>query len=109
MIRTERHTVDDSRIVQFDATPWFEQADAQSIILLAGRNWTAPWIADALERRPDYAQLHELLEYARERLQQESVEDPTWSNFECRVNHGDAMDWLSHNRPEIARRIQAKT
>lgn len=39
------------------ATPWFEQADAQSIILLAGRQWVAPWVADALERRPDYSQL----------------------------------------------------
>jgi hypothetical protein len=106
MIRAECHTVDDKCVVQFDATPWFEQADAQSIIMLAGRDWSAPWVADALESRADYAQLHELLQYARERLQTESVEDPTWSNFECCVNDSDALNWLVRNRPEVAERIQ---
>jgi hypothetical protein len=108
MIRAECHTVDDKYVVQFDATPWFEQADAQSIVMLAGRDWSAPWVADALESRADYAQLHELLQYARERLQSESIEDPTWSNFECRVNDSDAVNWLVRNRPEVAERIQAK-
>jgi hypothetical protein len=106
MIRAECHTLDDKYVVQFDATPWFEQADAGSIILLAGRQWVAPWIADALERRPEYGQLHELLEYARQRLQMESIEDPTWSPFECRVNDRDAVTWLVRNRPEIAQKIQ---
>jgi hypothetical protein len=106
MIRAECHTFDDKYVVQFDATPWFEQADAQSIILLAGRQWTAPWVADALERRPGYDQLHDLLKYARERLQAESIEDPTWSTFECRVDDRDALSWLVQNRPEIAKKIQ---
>jgi hypothetical protein len=106
MIEAECHTFDDKYVVQFDATPWFEEADAQSIILLAGRQWVAPWVADALERRPDYGELHELLQYARERLQAESVEDPTWSTFESRVNGADALNWLVQNRPEVAKKIQ---
>lgn len=105
MIRAECHTIDDKRMVQFDATPWFERADAQTIVLLAQRNWVAPWIADALEARPQYAELHDLLSYARERLQQESLEDPTWLNFECRVSNADALAWLTRHRPEVAGKI----
>jgi hypothetical protein len=66
MLKKGEASADDKYVVQFDATPWFEQADAQSIILLAGRQWSAPWVGDALERRPDYDQLHDLLQYARE-------------------------------------------
>jgi len=108
MIRAECHTVDDKYVVEFDATPWFEQADAESIVNLARRDWSAPWIADALESRADYAQLHELLQYARERLQRESIEDPTWLNFECRISDSDALAWLARNRPELVQRIQTK-
>jgi hypothetical protein len=108
MIRAECHTVDNKYVVEFDATPWFEQADAESIVNLAGRDWSAPWIADALEPRAEYAQLHELLQYARERLQRESIEDPTWLNFECRINDSDALAWLARNRPELVQRIQTK-
>jgi hypothetical protein len=92
MIRAECHTVDNMRIVQFDATPWFEQARSGK-----HRHACRPAVdstmglRDALERRSDYGQLHDLLEYARERLQSESVEDPTWPIFECRVNDRDAL------------------
>ena len=41
MIQAECHTFDDKYVVQFNAAPWFEEADAQSIILLAGRQWVA--------------------------------------------------------------------
>ena len=51
-------------------------------------------------------QLRELLEYARDRLQAESMEDPTWPTFECRVNSLDALTWLDRNRPEVAERIK---
>jgi hypothetical protein len=106
MIRAECHTLDNERMVEFDATPWFEEADAQSIVLLARRDWIAPWVADALEGRPHYGPVHELLEYARVRLQKESVEDPSWSTFECRVNGSDALTWLNRNRPEVVERIR---
>jgi hypothetical protein len=105
MIRAECHTVDDKRIVRFDATPWFEQADIDTILRLAEHNWTAPWVAAALEARPGYAELHDLLHYARGRLQQESLEDPTWLNFECHVNNVDALAWLARYRPEVVARI----
>jgi hypothetical protein len=106
MIRAECHSADNERVVQFDSTPWFEEADADTIVLLAGRDWTAPWVADALERRPHYQELRELLQYARDKLQGESVEDPNWSTFSCRVNGSDALSWLELHRPLVAQRIR---
>ena len=105
MIRTECHSSDNQHVVEFDSTPWFKEADTHTIVLLAKRDWTAPWIADALERRPLYPELHELLQYARDKLQTESLEDPNWSTVHCRVNRSDALTWLKKNRPEIAERI----
>ena len=65
------------------------------------------WIADALESRPGYEGLHELIRYALNRLQVESLEDPTWSTFECVVNGSEAMSWLRDNRPDVASMIHA--
>jgi hypothetical protein len=93
--------------VEFDATPWFQEVDAESIVLLAGQNWSAPWVADALEARPGYEGLHQLLRYARDRLGEETKEDPSWPSFECRVNGPDAVAWLERNRPEIAGKLRA--
>jgi hypothetical protein len=104
-IHAECHTVDNRLVVEFDATPWFEEADPDSIVLLARRDWIAPWVADALESRSEYAPLHHLLRYARERLKRESLEDPAWGNFECRVNGTEALAWLVAKRPEVARKL----
>jgi hypothetical protein len=106
MIHAECRTGDNARWVEFDATPWFEEVDARSIILLAERDWSTPWVADALETRPGYEQLSELIRYARERLERESREDPSWPTFECRINGSDALAWLDHSRPEVAERIR---
>jgi hypothetical protein len=58
------HTVDDAHTVEFDATPWFQEADPASILHVAGQGWSSTWIADGLERRPGYERLHELIDYA---------------------------------------------
>ena len=57
LIRATCHTADEARRVEFDASPWFAEADAGSILLLAGQGWSAPWVADALETRPGYEEL----------------------------------------------------
>jgi hypothetical protein len=108
MIRAECRTLDNMRMVEFDATAWFERADAETIALLAKRDWVAPWVADALENQPRFADVHELLQYARDRLQRESLEDPNWPAFECRVSDTDALAWLDQNRPEIAKSIRRR-
>src|SRR5256885_1562709 len=98
MIRAECHTADDAVTVEFDATPWFEEADTHSVVLLARQGWSGPDVADALEDRPGYERLGELLRYARERLGEETREDPSWPTFACRVDPSDAIAWLARNR-----------
>ena len=51
MIHATCHTADNVRFIEFDATPWFSEADAPSIIHLAQRGWASAAIADSLERR----------------------------------------------------------
>jgi hypothetical protein len=106
MIRTECHTADDALTVEFDATPWLEEADADSIVLLSRQDWSGPAAADALETRPGNERLRELLRYARERLEKESREDPSWPTFTCRLDGTAAIAWLERNRPEIAQQIR---
>ena len=66
MIHATCHTADNARCIEFDATPWFGEADASSIIDLAQRGWASTAIADSLERRRGYEHLHDLVEYAAE-------------------------------------------
>jgi hypothetical protein len=106
MIHAACHTADEAMRVEFDATPWFAKADAGSIVRLAERDWSAPWIADALEARPGYEALGELVRYARDRLEQESREDLSWPTFECHVNGAEAMAWLERNRSDLAAAIR---
>ena len=106
MIRATCHTADEAMQIEFDATPWFEEADPGAILLLAKQGWSTPWVADALERRPGYQELGELMRYARDRLEPESREDPSWPTFECRVDSAEAIAWLGRNRSEIAAEIR---
>ena len=106
MIRASCHTADNAFALEFDATPWFREADLQSILHLADHDWSSVWIADALETHPGYEGLHQLVEYAATRLRDESLEDPTWDALVCSVNQADAMHWLAEHRSEIAATIQ---
>jgi len=109
MIHATCHTADNVRCIEFDATPWFSEADAPSIIDLAQRGWASTAIAESLERRRGYERLHELVEYAVERLQPESLEDPTWETFECIVDEPDALAWLEKNRPDVVARLPSQS
>jgi hypothetical protein len=109
MIRATCHTADNALCLEFDATLWFSEADAPSIVDLAEQGWFGAAIAESLERRPGYEHLHDLIEYAAKRLQAESLEDPTWSTFECIVNGPEAMAWLEKNRPDVVARIPNKS
>jgi hypothetical protein len=105
MIHATCHTADNVRCLEFDATPWFSEADVPSIVDLAQRGWASPAIADSLERRRGYEGLHDLVEYAAKRLQPDSLEDPAWETFECVVDAPEAVAWLEKNRPDVAARI----
>ena len=109
MISAECHTADDAMTVEFDATLWLAEADADSIVLLSRRGWSDPAVADALATRTGNEGLGKLLRYARERLEKESREDPSWPTFTCRVDAAAAVAWLERNRPEIARQVRQAT
>jgi hypothetical protein len=106
MISATCHTADNVRCLEFEATPWFSEADASSIIDLAERG---PAIAESLEHRRGYERLHALVAYAAERLQLESLEDPSWETFECAVDGLEALAWLEKNRPEVVARIPSQS
>ncbi len=59
-MRATCDTVDDALTAEFDATPWFREADPEAIVHVAGQGWSSARIADALEPRPGYERLHEL-------------------------------------------------
>ena len=109
MIHATCHTADNALCVEFDATEWFRNADPVSIRHVAARNWSSAWIADALEKRPGYESLHGFTDYARNRLREETLEDPLWTTFECTVNGAEAMAWLAENRPELASAIAVQS
>ena len=94
MIHATCHTADNVVCLEFDAKPWFSEADAPSIVDLAQRGWSSTAIAESLERRRGYERLHDLVEYAAQRLQPESLEDRTWETYECIVAGPDALTWL---------------
>lgn len=108
MIRASCHTADNALALEFDATPWFREADRQSILHLARQGWSSAWVADALETRPGYEGLHRLIDYAATRLRDESLEDPTWAALDCVVSGPDAIQWLADNRPEIAEMLRGR-
>jgi hypothetical protein len=105
MIHGTCHTAGNVVCLEFDATPWFSEADAPSIVDLAQRGWSSTAIAESLERRRGYERLHDLVEYAAQRLQPESLEDRTWETFECIVDGPDALTWLEKDRPDVVARI----
>jgi hypothetical protein len=108
MIRATCHTADDALTVAFDATPWFREAYPDTIRHVAAQGWSSEWIADALETRPGYERLHELIAYATERLGLESLEDPGFATFVCTVNGSDALAWLDANRPAVAAAVRSR-
>jgi hypothetical protein len=109
MIHATCHTADNIVCIEFDATPWFSEADGASIIDLARSGWSSAAIAESLERRRGYERLHNLIEYAAERLQPESLEDLTWNTFECTVDGQDALAWLAKNRPDVMAGIPSQS
>jgi hypothetical protein len=108
MIRATCHTADDALTVEFDATLWFQEADPASILHVAGQGWASVWIADGLEKRPGYERLRELIDYAANRLGQESLEDPAFPTYECTVNGPEAIAWLDENRPDVGGALRSR-
>ena len=106
MVRASCHTADNALVFAFDAVPWLREADPESIRQVAANGWSSERVAEALERRPGYEGLHQLIEYAFDRLGAETLEDPTWATFHCSVDAADAKTWLAENRPDVLALVQ---
>ena len=61
-----------------------------------------------VKKCPGYERLHELIDYATNRLAQESLEDPVFATFECAVSGSEALAWLDENRPDVAAAIRSR-
>lgn len=101
MIRAEAHSDDRVHEVNFDATPYFQQAKSEEIAALAACDWGGDYPADAVaqfcaEHEPKLAQLFSYLESI---ANVPSKKDE--SGFECHVTSEDALAWLKTNRPEL--------
>jgi hypothetical protein len=97
---------DDQRAVaQFDATPYFEQADDDDLWELARKGWSgckqADWVAEYMADLDkhvrsvfDYLASHPTMPGSRET-----------QGFECSVDDDDARAWVKANRPALFRRL----
>jgi len=100
MIRAEAHSDDFRHAVKFDATPWFEQAEADDIVALAESGWggdeAAHPIAQFFDGKTGYDGVADMFGYVGRGV-----------GFECNVHQSDAYAWLSQNRPHILREVAA--
>ena len=99
MIKAECHSDDYLIEVQFDATPWFEQAEDDEIQALIDCDWRGDYPADAvaLHMQDQNKKLKALFEYV---VAAKDIGDGM--GFEVAVDETSALKWLKENRPEIA-------
>ena len=98
MISASAHPDDQVIDVEFDATPWFEQADVDEILELAEEGWGCGPAADevALYMADHDADLAKMFGYIDLRRRTETC------GFECYVDEDEAREWLAANRPALA-------
>jgi hypothetical protein len=108
MVRAWCHTADNALGFEFDAEPWLREADVQSLLHLVRNGWSSERIVEGLEHRPGYEGLHQLIDYAQSRLGAETLEDPAWATFECKIDASEAAVWLAVSRPDVLPLIQGK-
>ena len=106
MVRAWCHTADNALGIEFDAEPWLREADVQSLLHLVRNGWSSERIVEGLEHRSGYEGLHQLINYAQSRLGAETLEDPAWATFECKIDASEAVAWLVVSRPEVLALIQ---
>ncbi len=95
-IRAEAHTDDHKFNHHFDATPWFEQAKAADIFLLAKCGWGGDYPADAVAQ---FMSHHG--ETPLETMFTLLTATKDEGGFECHIDTGDAMTYLHDVRPEV--------
>ncbi len=104
-IKAECHSDDRVRETVFDATPYFTQARAETIIALADCDWGGDYPADLVaqfmaEHDEEVSKVFQYLE-----LVSNKKDAP---GFECHINESDALDWLKENRKALALTLEMR-
>ena len=97
MIKAQCWSDDRCVEVEFDATPWFKQANKKQISELAVCGWCGAYPSDAVahymaNRDKQVAEMFTYLDL-RSRI--------TTIGFECAVDVNDALCWLKRWRPYV--------
>jgi hypothetical protein len=104
IIPAEVHSDDHVKEAKFDALAFFEGADDQEIIALAGCDWGGDYPADEVAREcDDQPGVTDVLDWGanfKGRVGLESI------GFECYVDGEAAMKWLRENKPALAAKIE---
>ncbi len=100
MIRAECHSDDRKFEIDFDATPWFEQATPEQLRALRDCEWGGDYPADEVAQFMDgrHDGINSMFRYIEASNAAERSCDRV--GFECHVNEEDACEWLMEHRAE---------
>lgn len=94
-----------TNVIEFNAAPWFAQAQYEDILALASIDWRGDYESDAVaqffEKTND--EIANLFAYCHA---SQTSSDP--EGFECVVNGDDALAWLKLHRNDVWLIIQAR-
>lgn len=96
MIRAKTYSDDHAVEVNFDATPWFDQALPQDILDLADCGWGGDYPADHVAEyfEADISAIEKMFDYVRATQSTRNAQ-----GFECYIDEDDAKAWLDLYRP----------
>lgn len=103
MISAECHSDDHAVEAKFDATKYFEQAAAESIVALAACQWEGNYPAD--EVAIFMADYHEHVKLMFDYIEIRNTSG-TDLGFECSVDREEALAWLQLHRPHLWFEVQ---
>lgn len=104
VIKAEVHSDDRRFEIEFDAEPWFVQANDDDVLDLADCGWGGGYPSDyvALHLEDENHEIGDLMTYCRATQgRRDSV------GFECHVDEESALVWLAASRPELFDRVKA--
>ncbi len=104
-IKAECHSDDRVREATFDATPYFVQANAETIGALAECGWGGDYPADIVAHFMAEHDKQVRLMFKYLELVSDKRDAP---GFECHVNESDALGWLKENRKALALALEMR-
>ena len=106
MISAIADTDDFAIILEFDATPFFEQASDEDLVALAECDWGHDYPADEVANfMRDSGDKNFVKFFTYLDIKNEFRGDSDMTGFEVKVNRGEALDWLTTFRPGVLAQI----